>query len=37
MIITSLEAFETLIEHSSLTIDTAADLLAHMTDALLRN
>ena len=36
MVITSLEAFETLVEHGSLTIDAAADLLAQMTDALLR-
>jgi TetR/AcrR family transcriptional regulator of autoinduction and epiphytic fitness len=36
MVITSLEAFETLTEHGSLTIDAAAELLAQMTDALLR-
>lgn len=36
MVITSLEAFETVTEHGSLTIDTAADLLAQMTDILLR-
>jgi AcrR family transcriptional regulator len=36
MIITSLEAFETLTEHGSLTIDASADLLAQMTDTLLR-
>lgn len=36
MVITSLEAFETLTEHGSLAIDAAADLLAQMTDALLR-
>lgn len=37
MIITSLEAFETLTHHSTLTIDEAADLLAQMTDVLLRD
>lgn len=37
MVITSLEAFETLTEHGSLTIDAAADVLAQMTDSLLRH
>ena len=37
MVLTSLEAFETLTEHGSLTIDAAADLLAQMTDPLLRH
>ncbi len=36
MVLTSLEAFETLTEHGSLTIDAAADLLGQMTDPLLR-
>jgi AcrR family transcriptional regulator len=36
MVITSLEAFETLTEHGTLTIDTASDVLAQMTDVLLR-
>ena len=36
MVITSLEAFETLTEHGSLPVDAAADLLAHVSDALLR-
>lgn len=35
MVITSLEAFETLVEHGSLDISAAADLLAQMTDVLL--
>lgn len=37
MVITSLEAFETLTEHGSLTIGAAADVLAQMTDVLLRH
>lgn len=37
MVITSLEAFETLTEHGSLSIDDAADLLAQMADPLLRH
>ena len=37
MVITSLEAFETVTAHSTLTIDEAADLLAQMTDVLLRD
>lgn len=36
MVITSLEAFETLTDHGSLTIDAAAAVLAQMTDVLLR-
>lgn len=36
MVLTSLEAFETLTEHGSLTVDAAADLLGQMTDPLLR-
>jgi hypothetical protein len=38
MVITSLEAFETLTEHGGLGLDEAADVLAHMaTTVLLRN
>lgn len=37
MVLTSLEAFETLTEHGSLTINAAADVLAQMTDPLLRH
>jgi TetR/AcrR family transcriptional regulator of autoinduction and epiphytic fitness len=37
MVITSLEAFETLTEHGSLSIKGAADVLADMTDVLLHN
>ena len=37
MILTSLEAFETLTEHGSHDIDAAADVLAHMSEVLLRD
>lgn len=37
MVITSLEAFETLTQHGALDIDSAADVLAQMTDILLRH
>ena len=37
MVITSLEAFETLTEHGSRDIEAAAEVLAHMTDVLLRD
>jgi hypothetical protein len=35
--ITSLEAFETVTQHSRLELDEAAEVLAHMTGVLLRN
>jgi hypothetical protein len=37
MVITSLEAFETLTEHGDLGLDEAADVLAQMATGLLRN
>jgi AcrR family transcriptional regulator len=37
MVITSLEAFETLTEHGGLGLDEAAEVLAHMASVLLRN
>ena len=37
MVITSLEAFETLTEHGDLGLDEAANVLAQMAAVLLRN